>query len=307
MIARIFRTEKQRFIAAGLMVLLAALWAIAELLPTFLTPGYSLYQVVWVRYITHIVCMLLVLLPRHGLGVFHTQRPALQIGRGLLMVVMPASFIASIGQASGYDVLAVFWLTPLLLLAFAALLQGDRPNWLVWCAAGASALGAQLILRPTATALAAVPYGLGMAVSFSLYVVLTRTLRTERTMTNLLYSALVVAVPLTFVMPAVWQPLTLRDGLIMAGVGVVGLAVLWIIDRVSDLLPISVFASLFSLQLVLMAVVLPLVAGARPAKLALAGTLLVLGAACAGWFVPRKPQSSESETVPVLIKAKHEV
>ena len=31
-----------------------------------LTPGYSLFQVVWVRYGTHILLMLLLLAPRQG-------------------------------------------------------------------------------------------------------------------------------------------------------------------------------------------------------------------------------------------------
>lgn len=299
-------SNKQRVVGAGLMVLLAVFWAIAELLPSFLSPGYSLYQVVWVRYVTHIICMLVVLLPRHGLSIFHTKRPGLQIGRGLLMIVMPVSFILSIGDAKAYDVLSVFWVLPLVILAFAAILQGDRPAWPVWLAGAVSVVGALFVLRPTSAVLNATLYGLGMAVSFGLYIVLTRTLRTERTSTNLLYSALVVAIPMTFVMPSVWQPLTLRDGLLMVGVGVAGIGVLWIIDWVSDRMPVSVFASSFGLHLVIMSVLLPVVSGGAPAKLALAGTLLILGSAFVGWFLPQKQQNREGETTTLLIKVPNE-
>ena len=57
------------------------------------------------------------------------------MGDGLLMIVMPASFIVSLGQVRGADVMAVFWLAPLLLLGFALLIQRDRPRWTAWAAA----------------------------------------------------------------------------------------------------------------------------------------------------------------------------
>lgn len=278
--------KKQRLVAAGLVGLVALLWTVAEILPTLLTPGHSLWQVVWVRYGTHILLMVLLLAPRHGMALLRTRRPALQIGRGLLMIVMPASYILSLGQARGIDVVAIFWLTPLALLGFAALIQGDRAHWSIWAAGLVSAFGAQLILRPGPGLIAAVPYGLAMSLSFSLYVVLTRSLRDERTMTNLLYSALAVFVPLTCFLPAFWTPLALRDALLMVAVGLVGLGVLWAIDRATALAPISVYAPLFTLQLVIIAVVVPALGGARPARLALAGSALVVGSALVGWLLP---------------------
>lgn len=283
--------------AAGLVLLAALFWTVTELLPTRLVAGHSLWQVVWLRYATHLLLMLAVLTPRHGLAWLRTRRPALQAGRGLLMVVMPASFIAAVGRVGIENVLAVFWLVPLLLLAFAAVLHRERARWLLWGAAVAAALGAQMILRPGPGVWAALPYGLGMGASFALYVVLTRSLRDENTAANLFYSALAVFVPLTFFVPAFWSPLGWRDGLVMAGVGISGLGVLWAVDRATDLAPISGIAPLFSLEVVLIGVAAPLLAGMRPGRLALAGTLLILAAAgIAFWMAatststPGRPQ-----------------
>jgi drug/metabolite transporter (DMT)-like permease len=271
------------------------LWTIAEILPTMLTPGYSLYQVVWVRYGVHILVLLVALAPRQGRALFHTRRPALQVGRGLLMLIMPVSFIASLGQARASDVLAVFWLAPLLLLGFAAVLQGDRPRWPIWATALTGLLGAWLILRPSAAVLDAALFGLGMAVSFSLYVMLTRSLRGERTPTNLLYSALAVFLPLTLVMPGVWQPLTPRDAMLMAGVGLAGLGVLWALDRACSLAPVSSIACLFPLQLVAIGVALPLLSGAQPARLAILGAALIIGSALGGWLLSAPDRGVEPE------------
>ena len=152
-----------------------------------------------------------------------------------------------------------------------------------------STLGALLILRPSGDIAAAVLYGLGMAISFSLYVVLTRSLRHEPTATNLFYSALVVFVPLSFAMPAIWKTPTARDALIMASIGILGLAVLWAIDRACELVPVSAIATLFPLQLVLISILLPLLTGLRPSRLALVGMALVIGSAIAGWVLATRP------------------
>jgi len=273
------RSETRRAVlVAGLLGLFVLLWSVAEWLPTLLTPGYSLYQVVWMRYGTHILVMLLALAPRHGRALFRTQRLGLQLGRGLLMLVMPASYILSLDRARGGDVMAVFWLVPILILVFAALVQGDRARWPLWGAAAATTLGAQLILRPTTSGAAAI-FGLGMALSFSLYVVLTRSLRDEPTMVNLFYSAVAVFVPLTLAMPAVWQPLTARDAIVMAGVGLVGLVVLWALDKACELVSATVFGPLFALQLLLALLLSPLLGGPQAGRLALVGAALIAGAA----------------------------
>lgn len=273
-------TEPKRTLAvAGLLGVFILFWTLIEWLPAQLSPGYTLYQVVWVRYATHLIFMLLVLAPRYGWSLVRTRRPGLQLGRGLLMLVMPLSFILSLGRVRVSDVMAVFWLTPLCILAFAAIVARDRAPRLLWAAAAAASLGAVMILRPAVSVAAAALFGLGMALSFSLYVVLTRTLRDEPTMVNLFYSALAVFLPLSFGLPFFWQPLTLRDGLLMAAVGLVGLVVLWALDKACELMSVNVFAPLFALQLPLYLALGPLAGGPWPGRLALAGTALIVGAA----------------------------
>ena len=200
------------------------------------------------------------------------------------MLLMPISFIVALGHVSVSNVMAVFWLAPLLLLVFAVWVERERPPWTG--RRGNRHPWRRADRPPRRGAGAGGTFGLGMAISFSLYVVLTRSLREERTTTNLLYSALAVFLPLTLAMPAVWKSLALRDGLLMAGVGVVGLGVLWCIDRATDLVPVSVLAPIFPVQLTLVAFMPMLLTGVRPAKLALAGTALIVGSALAGWLLP---------------------
>jgi drug/metabolite transporter (DMT)-like permease len=266
-----------RRIRAALLVAAATVfWSAAELIGSLRSPEIPLFQVVWMRYGIHLVALLAVTLPREGLGVFRTRRPGLQVGRGLLMIVMPAGFIFGMEKTRLDDVLAVFWLSPLALLALARPLEKERPRLVGWAAALTATLGAIAIVRPTPHLANAAIYGVAMGGSFSLYVVLTRTLRDERTSTNLFYSALMVFVPLSAIMPRLWHAPTPRDFLLMIGVALSGLGFLWALDRACHLARVATLAPVFALQAVESNVIVPVLFGDDLGKRVLAGTALVL-------------------------------
>ena len=89
-----------------------------------------------------------------------------------------------------------------------------------------------------------------MAASFSLYVVMTRSLRTETTRANLFYTALGVFIALSPLMHAVWITPTRHDFVVMVAVGVIGLACLYALDRAVAAAPASESAPLTSTQAV---------------------------------------------------------
>src|SRR5512143_4203839 len=47
---------------------------------------YPVAEIVWARFTGHLVVMLLLFLPQHGWRLLATRRPAVQIGRSLLML-----------------------------------------------------------------------------------------------------------------------------------------------------------------------------------------------------------------------------
>ena len=264
--------------ALAMIGLLAVCWVFVEGLPALLAPGYSLYQVVWMRYAVHLLFMLLVLGPRQGWGLLRTDRPLLQVGRGLLMLAMPVCFIEALNVIKVGNLLAVFWVAPLLVLALAAVIERDRAALLTWLAAAAALAGVTMILRPNGSfPPAGLLLALGMAGSYALYVVLTRTLRSDHTHTNLFYTAACVFVPLTAVMPLVWKQPAPMDLLVMGAVGLVGLALLWALDRATALAPVSWIAPFLLLPPVAGLAVDTLRLRDLPGRLALAGAALVLG------------------------------
>jgi drug/metabolite transporter (DMT)-like permease len=268
-----------------LALLFAALWAVMEGLGVDLLRGVSLYQVVFVRYVVHLAVVLGVCAWRGGAGPWRTRRPAYQLARSLLMAVMPASFIMAVGRGvEAATVWAIFWTSPLLVLAFAGVVLRERSTALAWLAAALSAAGAAAVLRPEPlhSLRSAVLPG-AMAVSFSLYVAMTRSLRTEPTRANLFYTALGPALVLAPTMPRLWVAPRPSAVLVMVGVGVVGLAALWALDRLAAAAPLDASAPVLPLEVAFAAGLEHLRRGDAPRLLAAAGLTILVAVALHAW------------------------
>ena len=134
-----------------------------------------------------------------------------------------------------------------------------------------------------------------MALSFSLYVVMTRSLRSEGTRTNLFYTALGVFVLLSPLMPGVWIAPPLHDLAVMTGVGLLGWLGLWALDRLAAAAPVSVAAPLACLQLPFALALAGAWHGVRVPSAALAGLVLIAGVAC--FLLARPPRLTVLEPV----------
>lgn len=270
------------------MLAFVALWAVVEVLAGGVLRSYSPYQVVWTRYSVHLALMLLLWGPRAPRSLVETRRPWYQLARSMLMVGMPASWIIA-GQAgvNGRTVLALFWLSPLLVLAFAALLAGERATGRIWIAAligGAAAVVTSLGPLPSSTLLLVFPAA--MACTFALYVVMTRSLRHESRRANLFYTAFGVWVVLLPVMFGVWKTPTPIDAVVMFLVGAIGLVTLYALDRAAARAPVSLSAPVLWMQLAVTAGLVGAL-GHRPGRLAMVG--LVVAIAMAAYVFVREP------------------
>ena len=242
-------TDNRR--AMLLMLAFVSLWALVEAMAAHVLRAYSPYQVVWTRYAVHLALMLLVWGWREPTSLWRTRRPVFQLARSLLMLGMPACWI--IGMQLGVratTVMALFWLSPLFILLLARLFLRERVPASIWVASVIACAGALLLHPPGAMPplhLLLLPLGMGLC--FSLYVVMTRSLRSETTRANLFYTALGVFVALSPAMPGIWVAPLPSDLLAMVGVGVLGYATLYLLDRMAAAAPVSVSAPFSYLQI----------------------------------------------------------
>lgn len=283
-------TDKRR--AMLLMVAFVSLWALIEALAGHVLHHCSPYQVVWTRYAVHLALMLLVWGWRAPGSLWRTRRPVFQLARSLLMLGMPAAWI--MGMQMGVHaatLMSIFWFSPLLILGFAHLFLHERVPAALWVVTAVACAGAFLLHEPgELSPVRLLVFPLGMALCFSLYVVMTRSLRTETTRTNLFYTALGVFLVLTPFMPGLWITPLVPDMMAMVAVGVLGFGALYALDRMAEAAPLSVSAPFAYLQ-VAATVGIGLVAGMEhglSARRMATGLLLIVGAAVYVWV--REPR-----------------
>ncbi len=237
----------------GLMLTTAfvALWAAEEALTGLLMARYGLDQIVWMRFVWHIVLLVVLFGRREPSLLWRTQRPLFQLARAAMMVGMPACWVMGVHRGlSPATLMSVFWLSPLMILALARVCLGERASLQVWLAAlvacgGVFALtGPHSVPRPLLLV-----FPLGMALCFSAYVVMTRSLRRERTRTNLFYTGLGVCLLLAPMVPSGWVTPTPLDLGILAAVALLGLGGLFALERLTAAAPVSRTAPLVYLQI----------------------------------------------------------
>lgn len=251
---------------------------------------YHLMQVVWCRYAVHLTTLVLVFAWNRPERMWRTSRPVYQLTRSVMMLVMPLSFVLALGLGTQpRTIWSVFWLSPLLIVALARVLLGESVSGRAWTAAVLGALAALTILTPArpssfwSLALPAV-----MALSFSLYVVMTRSLRFESVYANLVYTALGVFLVLTPFMPMVWVMPSMFDASLLVGIGVIGLVALLALDRSASLSPVSAVAPVLYLHLVGLTVVAMILYAENPSRRAWVGSAIIVGITAFLWPRPER-------------------
>ncbi len=244
------------FLSIALFCLVSFIWGIMEVIVQHIPGGYPIYQIIWVRYATHLVFMLIIFGPRYGVQLVTTRKLGLQLLRSVMMLIMPISYVLATNYMSVRNILSIFWLLPLLTVVLANVLMGERTAWFYWAAAAAGSVFLAYVLHPNRQVT-----GLGlilafiMGLSFSLYIVMTRMLREESRITNLFYTGIGVIIPLSVGLTIFWKPLSLVAGLLIVIIGLLGFVVLWMMDKALETTEASVLAPFLATQMVWIVVI----------------------------------------------------
>ncbi|WP_424946166.1 DMT family transporter [Candidatus Spongiihabitans sp.] len=144
---------------------------------------------------------------------FRSQRPWLQIARGLLLsgeIIMFAYAIQFLGLAEMHTLFACF---PLLITALSVPLLGESVGWRRWLAVMVGFIGTLIILRPDSGVFQpAALIALASALMFAVYNVLTRLVsRYDSFETSLLYLGVVGFAGAMLIAPFYWRPLAAAE------------------------------------------------------------------------------------------------
>ena len=166
-----------RLAGIGLMLLGVFMFSFGDALGKFLVSTYAVGQLLWLR----ACAALLVLSPliwRSRAQFFRLERPKLQAIRVLLSTLEVAAFFLATVYLPLADVTTYYLACPIFVTALSGLVLGERVGWRRWSAILIGFCGVLIALRPSAQTVSwPAMIALGGSLSFSLLLLITRTLR----------------------------------------------------------------------------------------------------------------------------------
>ncbi len=265
---------------SGILLMLVAVVCFTALDGTakLLVREYSIAEIVWGRYLFNLLLMA-AFIPRLGIaGLVTTERPVLQIARGLLLLTSTASLFAALRFMPMADTYAITFVSPLIVAALSAPLLKERVMRSHWTAILCGFLGVIVIVRPgSGTASWAAVFALTMALSYALYQIMTRAMSvSEGTITTLFYTALVGSIAMSSVLPVVWRTPTVAAWALMAWMGLVGFIGQLLLFKALSLAPAALLSPFTYTQIVWATAIGYMLFGDVPDLATIAGSLIVI-------------------------------
>ena len=184
-----------------------------------------MWQVVWARFAGHLVWMVLLFAPSHGLGILRTAHPKEMLLRSVIFFGSNGFFLSALPHVELATASAIMFTTPLIVTALSGPLLGEKVGKWRWGAVIMGFCGALVIVQPGGDLFNPwVLLTLASAACFGFYQIATRKLSSrERPETLVVYTALVGAVVMTAVGPWLSEmPVTSGQWLMLTGLGLLG-------------------------------------------------------------------------------------
>ena len=214
---------------------------------------YPAAQITWARFTGHLIVMLVVFLPQHRWGLLRSRRPAVQIGRSVLMLASNLIFVVAIGRVPLATASAIGFSAPLIVTALSVPLLHEQVGWRRWSAVVVGFAGTLMVIRPgSGFHEPAVLLLLVSSFAYALYMIATRLAgRYDSAATGIIFAALFGSLGMSLAMPFVFvMPRSILDGLLFSSLGLLGGFGHYLVIRAFQLGPAAVIAPLGYVELV---------------------------------------------------------
>ena len=188
----------------------------------YLSADLPVLQITWARYFFTVAFTFPIMFFFYRNQLKWSDKPKLQIIRGLILLIANICFFYSISVISLAKALSLAYVAPLIVTAFSPMFLGEKVGFRRWSAVVIGFVGSLVVIRPgfveiNLASLAA----LGTGVMYGFYLIITRKLSTsDNPLLTLLLTGIVGAVIISCVMPFVWVNPTLNQWSMMAAIGV---------------------------------------------------------------------------------------
>ena len=188
----------------------------------YLSSSIPVLQITWSRYFFTVVIVLPVMLLFFRNNLKWTEKPKLQLIRGLLLFFANILFFYSISIISMAKALTLAFVAPLITTALSPFLLNEKVGIRRWLAVIIGFVGSMIVIRPgyidfNLATLAA----LGTGFFYGIYLIVTRKLHnSDSPLLTLLLTGVVGATFATFFVPFVWVSLSINQWFLLALMGV---------------------------------------------------------------------------------------
>ena len=188
----------------------------------YLSSDLPVLQITWARYFFTVAFTLPVMFFFFRKNLVWTDKPKLQLIRGLILLTANVCFFYSISIISLAKALTLAFIAPLIVTAFSPIFLGEKVGFRRWSAVIIGFIGSMVVIRPgfveiNLASLAA----LGTGVTYGFYLIITRKLSSsDNPLLTLLLTGVVGAIIISFVMPFVWIKPTFNQWSMMAATGI---------------------------------------------------------------------------------------
>jgi|TARA_B110000881_G_C18514957_1_gene484368 drug/metabolite transporter (DMT)-like permease len=188
----------------------------------YLSADLPVLQITWARYFFTVAFTLPVMFFFYRKQLVWSDKPKLQIVRGLILLCANVCFFYSISVISLAKALTLAFIAPLIVTAFSPILLGEKVGLRRWTAVIIGFIGSLVVIRPgiveiNLASLAA----LGTGIMYGFYLIITRKLSTsDNPLLTLLITGLVGGLIASVIVPFIWVKPSLNQWSMMAAIGI---------------------------------------------------------------------------------------
>lgn len=247
------RAHPHHFTGIALLIGATLCFACIDASAKFLNRTLEPMQTLTVRYLGSFLLVALLLNPRTRPGILRTQRPGLQVARGLGLVLASVGLFSALRFLPLISTTSITFSAPLLVALLARPLLGESLGPRRLTAVGVGFFGVLVVTQPWTRGFhPAMGLALLCAVTTALYTIATRLLaRHDAPETTMFYTSLVGAVAVLPLVPFVWKtPTEPTAWLAMTTMSVFGALGHWLLILAHKKAPASVVAPFFYAQLI---------------------------------------------------------
>jgi len=187
----------------------------------YLSSTIPILQITWSRYFFTVIIVFPVMLIFFRKNFKWTEKPQLQLIRGLLLFCANILFFYSISVISLAKALTLAFVAPLIVTILSPMLLGENVGFRRWIAVITGFIGSLIVIRPgfVEVNLASIA-ALGTGVLYAFYLIVTRKLHnSDHPLLTLLLTGVVGSIIGSLIMPSVWVQPTINEWYMMFALG----------------------------------------------------------------------------------------